>query len=159
MSKYHLTTFTLTQMPKRFLTSSWRWVRQRNKRENFYHSDFLSSQKFNIFANLSFSSRNWAREFEISLSSLECGEIVFAFPFLFSIGLLHLVNDCNNFNNYWQSWNVSTFLTILGICDYWDTGYNSDNWEPEFMTIFVIWQLRVTAFTILTMFWEKNGWC
>jgi hypothetical protein len=23
------------------------------------------------------------------------------------------------------------------------------------MTIFVIWQLRVTAFTILTMFWEK----
>ena len=23
-------------------------------------------------------------------------------------------------------------------CDIWDTDYNSDNWEPEFMTIFVI---------------------
>ena len=23
----------------------------------------------------------------------------------------------------------------------WDTDYNSENWEPEFMTIFVTWQL------------------
>ena len=84
------------------------------ERESFYHSDFLSSRKFNIFANFSFSSRNWAKEFEISLSPLEtgqensrflfllsrrgkgirislsrleCGEIVFKFLFLFSIGL------------------------------------------------------------------------
>ena len=28
-------------------------------------------------------------------------------------------------------------------CDIWDTDYNYDNWEPEFMTIFVTWQLRV----------------
>ena len=34
--------------------------------------------------------------------------------------------------------------TILETCDIWDTDYNSDNWEPEFMTIFVIWQLIVT---------------
>ena len=34
--------------------------------------------------------------------------------------------------------------TILETCDIWDTDYNSDNWEPEFMTIFVAWQLRVT---------------
>ena len=33
---------------------------------------------------------------------------------------------------------------ILETCDIWDTGYNSDNWEPEFMTIFVTWQLIVT---------------
>ena len=26
----------------------------------------------------------------------------------------------------------------------WDTDYNSDNWEPEFMTIIVTWQLIVT---------------
>ena len=24
----------------------------------------------------------------------------------------------------------------LVTCDIWDTDYNSDNWEPEFMTIF-----------------------
>ena len=31
---------------------------------------------------------------------------------------------------------------ILETCDIWDTDYNSENWEPEFMTIFVTWQLR-----------------
>ena len=30
----------------------------------------------------------------------------------------------------------------------WDTDYNSDNWEPVFMTIFVAWQLRVTLDSI-----------
>ena len=34
--------------------------------------------------------------------------------------------------------------TILETCDIWDTDYNSDYWEPEFMTIFLIWQLRET---------------
>ena len=29
-----------------------------------------------------------------------------------------------------------------------DTDYNSDNWEPEFMTIFVTWQLIVTLDSI-----------
>ena len=38
--------------------------------------------------------------------------------------------------------------TILETCDIWDTDYNSDNWEPEFMTIFVTWQLRVTLDSI-----------
>ena len=32
--------------------------------------------------------------------------------------------------------------------DIWDTNYNSDNWEPEFMTIFVTRQLRVTLDSI-----------
>merc|ERR1712130_1030247 len=84
------------------------------ERESSYHSDFLSSRKFIIFANFSFSSRNWGKEFwfffllsktgqensrflfllsrrgkgiRISLSPLECGEIVFKFLFLFSIGI------------------------------------------------------------------------
>ena len=35
-----------------------------------------------------------------------------------------------------------TFFTIFDNC-FWDTDYNSDNWEPEFMTIFVTWQLIV----------------
>ena len=33
-------------------------------------------------------------------------------------------------------------------CDIWDTDYNSDNWEPEFMTIFGTWQLIVTLDSI-----------
>ena len=38
--------------------------------------------------------------------------------------------------------------TILETCDIWDTDYNSDNWEPEFMTIFVTSQLIVTLDSI-----------
>ena len=37
---------------------------------------------------------------------------------------------------------------ILETCDIGDTDYNSDNWEPEFMTIFVTWQLIVTLDSI-----------
>ena len=37
-------------------------------------------------------------------------------------------------------------------CDIWDTDYNWDNWEPEFMTIFVTWQWRMTRDSIL------NSW-
>ena len=36
----------------------------------------------------------------------------------------------------------------LVTCDIWDTDYNSDNWEPEFMTTFVTWQSRVTLDSI-----------
>ena len=36
----------------------------------------------------------------------------------------------------------------LRCCDIWDTNYNTDNWEPEFMTIFVTWQLIVTLDSI-----------
>ena len=37
---------------------------------------------------------------------------------------------------------------ILVTCDIWDTDYIPDNWEPEFMTIFVTWQLIVTLDSI-----------
>ena len=37
---------------------------------------------------------------------------------------------------------------ILETCEIWDTGYNFDNWEPEFMTICVTWQLGVTLDSI-----------
>ena len=37
---------------------------------------------------------------------------------------------------------------IIGTCDIWDTDYNTDNWEPGFMTIFVTWQLIVTLGSI-----------
>ena len=32
--------------------------------------------------------------------------------------------------------------------DIWDTDHNYDNWEHEFMTIIVTWQLRVTLDSI-----------
>ena len=43
-----------------------------------------------------------------------------------------------------------TYLPTLRhkTCDIWDTDYNSGNWEPKFMTIFVIWQSRVTLDSI-----------
>ena len=39
-------------------------------------------------------------------------------------------------------------MTILVTCDIWDTDYNFDHWEPEFMTFFVAWQLRGTLDSI-----------
>ena len=39
-------------------------------------------------------------------------------------------------------------MIILETCGLWDIDYNSDNWELEFMTIFVTWQLRVTLDSI-----------
>ena len=39
-------------------------------------------------------------------------------------------------------------MIILETCGLWDIDYNSDNWELEFMTIFVIWQLIVTLDSI-----------
>ena len=52
----------------------------------------------------------------------------------------------------------SGFLENPRTFDIWDTDYNSDNREPEFMTIFVSWQLlwHWTAFAILAMF---KQWC
>ena len=62
------------------------------------------------------------------------------------------------FNICLQFWQLTTILTIqtiafafltiektiLETCDIWNTDYNSENWEPEFMTIFLTWQLIVT---------------
>ena len=39
-------------------------------------------------------------------------------------------------------------LQFKGTCDIRDTDYNTDNWEPGFMTIFVTWQSIVTLDSI-----------
>ena len=39
-------------------------------------------------------------------------------------------------------------MTIKETCGLWDIDYNSDNCKPEFMTIFVTWQLSVTLDSI-----------
>ena len=51
----------------------------------------------------------------------------------------------DNCDNYWQQDNDKD---KTGTCDIWDTDNNSDNWEPESMTIFVIWQSIVTLDSI-----------
>ena len=72
---------------------------------------------------------------------------------------LHFFYKFDNFNICLQFWQFLTIFTIafaimtientiLETCDIWDTDYNSDNWEPEVMTIFVTWQLIVTLDSI-----------
>ena len=46
--------------------------------------------------------------------------------------------------SHWEHPHGAIFET----CDIWDTDYNSDNWEPEFITKIVIWQLIVTLDSI-----------
>jgi len=52
-------------------------------KENTFFFLFLKVE--NILSDFSFSSRNWGKGIQISLSPLEIGEIVFKFLFLFSI--------------------------------------------------------------------------
>ena len=58
-----------------------------------------------------------------------------------------IIDNSNKHNSAW--WGDLTWpKKPLRCCDIWDTDYNTDNWEPEFMTIFVIWQLIVTLDSI-----------
>ena len=73
--------------------------------------------------------------------------------------LRHLIRQIfERLTDFWKSFlNFGKFSDFCNnnsnkdnpkTCDIWDTNYNSDNWEPEVMTIFVIWQLIVTLDTI-----------
>ena len=55
-------------------------------------------------------------------------------------------NDKGNYKD--KKMTKTMTKTIPETCDLWDTNYNSDTLEPEFMTIFVAWQLRVTLDSI-----------
>ena len=52
--------------------------------------------------------------------------------------------------------------TIPETCDIGDTNYNSDNWEPAFMTFCVTWQLRMTidsirnSYDVFVVTWCKH---
>ena len=88
-----------------------------------------------------------------------------------SIGdLVHCSDQTNNQSLHNTTWpdltkKIPTYLhtyasplqnTLKETCDFWDTDYNSDNWEPEFMIIFVTWQLREGVQTKQTFL---NGHC
>ena len=82
--------------------------------------------------------------------------------FLSTLTILTLVDDfwqllqLRQFLNFvWQFWHFLQLWIILTMtmiiqetCGLCDIDYNSDNWETEFMTIFVTWQLRVTLDSI-----------
>ena len=68
--------------------------------------------------------------------------------------LLRYNKRCDS-RDLWPLWHLFRVMRWpdltkkpLRCCDIWDTDYNTDNWEPEFMTIFVIWQLIVTLDSI-----------
>ena len=50
-------------------------------------------------------------------------------------------------DNFWMTIFFGTYFQLV-TCDIWDTDYNTDNWEPGFITIFVTWQLIVTLDSI-----------
>ena len=57
------------------------------------------------------------------------------------------------FDNFDKFWQLRQFFdnfekTVLETCDIWDTDYSSNNWEPEFLTIFGTWQSIVTLDSI-----------
>ena len=75
--------------------------------------------------------------------------------------IFRILEDFQNFGRFLDFWKIFRFLDNPRTCDIWDTDYNSDNWEPEFMTIFVIWQLIVTLDSIRNScdVWNYNlGW-
>ena len=59
-----------------------------------------------------------------------------------------LFDNYDHFKIIYKFYNVWKLWTIQETCDIWDTDYKSDNWEPDFMTIFVNWQLIVTLDSI-----------
>ena len=50
-------------------------------------------------------------------------------------------------DNFWMTIFFGTYFQLV-TCDIWDTDYNTDNWEPRFITIFVTWQVIVTLDSI-----------
>ena len=48
----------------------------------------------------------------------------------------------------WDFFGTLPTLPTIETFDSWGTDYYSDNWEPEFLTVFVSWQLRVTLDSI-----------
>ena len=62
--------------------------------------------------------------------------------------IFRFLEDFQIFGRFSDFWKIFRFLDNPRNFDIWDTVYNSDNWEPEFMTIFVIWQLIVTLDSI-----------
>ena len=72
----------------------------------------------------------------------DCHEFRFSIvSIVINVSIVTSLQDC-----------LVSLKTILQTCDNWDTDFNTYNWEPEFMTIFVTWQSRVTVDSI------RNSW-
>ena len=76
-----------------------------------------------------------------------------------------ILETCDLYDICSEWWGDLTWpKKALRCCDIWDTDYNTDNWEPEFMTIFVNRQLIVTldsirnscdVFCMIRLFWKE----
>ena len=65
------------------------------------------------------------------------------------------INICWGLKWWWWQFLMTFFYDDFDVnfwwlvtCDIWDTDYNTGNWEPGFITIFVTWQLIVTLDSI-----------
>ncbi len=71
-----------------------------------------------------------------------------------------ILETCDLYDICSEWWGDLTWpKKTLQCCDIWDTDNYTDNWEPEFMTIFVTWQLIATLDSIrnscdVFCFWE-----
>ena len=63
-----------------------------------------------------------------------------------------ILEPCDN----WDIWSAA-MIWHLGCCDIRNTDYNTDNWEPGFMTIFVTWHLIVTLDSNSCDVWGWHG--
>ena len=80
--------------------------------------------------------------------------------------ILKIFGQFDNFAFFWQfgqflQFGIILTMIILETCCLWDIDYNSDNWEPKFVTLFMTWQFRVTLDRIcnscdVSFHWMKN---
>ena len=60
-----------------------------------------------------------------------------------------ILDTCDLWDIWSEWWGDMTWpKKSQETCEIWGTDYNFDNWEPDFMTILVTWQLRVTLDSI-----------
>ena len=99
---------------------------------------------FSTFVQLSSTFPNFSSIFFLNFFST----LFLTFPQLFSNCPSTFSRLLSTFCQLFLRFFLHPKGAIIGTCDIWDTDYNTDNWEPGFMTIFVTFQLIVTLCTI-----------
>ena len=137
---------------------------------------FWQFWQFWLFLTMFYNVDNFGQLWQFLLLTILKNKITFFDKF----DNLNFLTILTIFYNFWQFWQFWPFGQLRWQSWRLDTDWKSDNWEPEFMTIFVTWQLRVTldsirnscdvfklffilAFTVLFNFvsildWMMRGW-
>ena len=122
------------------------------------HSEMYGWVKSNVSGISATSLRLW-RVFAASSPYSFHGHHPPGFGFLFRCAAMMMkLHDLTKkipayLNTYSPTYVPASFTehsqgAIPETCDLWDTDYNSENWEPEIMTIFVTWRLIATLDSI-----------